>query len=371
MEDQCLESVAGDWKRRTSLRSLISHPDRDRRANADVSTRHGRDNKLFVWQLRESDEADFSKVLPIEDTASHRKQPWLLHSLDVNALNFCSFAMCQMPTPAPSEPTTSPSAEQHPTQPSILIAVPGVQDGLINITALLSTARYATIPPPKDTSTGMLMAVSLLSSHQTNNTTTTTTTSPSLLVAAGYESGHVALWHRSKPNTNTNTNKNSTEETWQTLYLSKPHSQPVLSLSIASTLGVFFSSSADAIVARHPLDGAAEPKTLQTKHAGQQSLVVRGDGKIFATAGWDGRVRVYATAKGMRELAVLKWHKEGCYAAAFADVLDEVTVTDVDGKGESVGKVLTVSQQRLARSKMTHWLAAGSKDGRVSLWDIY
>jgi hypothetical protein len=33
--------------------------------------------------------------------------------------------------------------------------------------------------------------------------------------------------------------------------------------------------------------------------------------------------------------------------------------------------VLTVSQQRLARSKATHWLAAGSKDGRVSLWDIY
>jgi hypothetical protein len=46
-------------------------------------------------------------------------------------------------------------------------------------------------------------------------------------------------------------------------------------------------------------------------------------------------------------------------------------VTDGDGKGESVGKVLTVSQQRLARSKATHWLAAGSKDGRVSLWDIY
>jgi WD40 repeat protein len=332
--------------------------------NANVSTSHGRDNKLFVWQLRDSDEADFSKILPIEDTTSHRKQPWLLHSLDVNALNFCSFAMCQMPTPSsspsPTEPISSPSPDQRPTQPSILIAVPGVQDGLINITALPSNTRYATIPPPKDTSTGMLMAVSLLSHHQPNNTS-----SPPFLVAAGYESGHVALWHRKHDPT-------KREETWQTLHLSKPHSQPVLSLSIAPTLGVFFSSSADAIVAKHPLDGVAEPKTLQTKHAGQQSLVVRGDGKIFATAGWDGRVRVYATAKGMRELAVLKWHKEGCYAAAFADVLDGGgTVTDGDGKGESVGKVLTVSQQRLARSKATHWLAAGSKDGSVSLWDIY
>ena len=328
--------------------------------NADDSIRHGRDNKLLVWQLRESEEAEFSKLLPIEETTSHRKQPWLLHSLDVNALNFCSFAMCQMPAPPPTEPTASPSP-QHPPQSSILIAVPGVQDGLINITALPSATRYATIPPPKDTSTGMLMAVSLF--HQPNNDSTTTTTSP-LLVAAGYESGHVALWHlKHDPKTK--------QETWQTLYLAKPHSQPVLSLDIAPSLNCFFSSSADAIVARHPLDGVAEPKTSQTKHAGQQSLVVRGDGKIFATAGWDGRVRVYA-AKGMKELAVLKWHKEGCYAAAFADVLDGGgTVTDGDGKGESVGKVLTVSQQRLARSKATHWLAAGSKDGSVSLWDIY
>ena len=207
----------------------------------------------------------------------------------------------------------------------------------------------------------MLMAVSLL--HQSNNTSSTTKTSP-LLVAAGYESGHVALWHRKH-------DPAKGEETWQTLYLSKPHSQPVLSLSIAPTLCFFFSSSADAIVARHPLDGNSETKSLQTKHAGQQSLVVRGDGKIFATAGWDGRVRVYAAAKGMRELAVLKWHKEGCYAVDFAEVLDGgVGGTDGDDKGEPA-KTLTVSQQRLARSKATHWLAAGSKDGRVSLWDIY
>jgi WD40 repeat protein len=285
----------------------------------------------------------------------------------VNALNFCSFAMCQMPTPSPTEPTSSPSPQQS-TQPSILIAVPGVQDGLINITALPSTTRYATIPPPKDTSTGMLMAVSLLSNQPPNNNTTTTT-SP-LLVAAGYESGHIALWHLSKPDPTTN--PKTKEETWQTLYLTKPHSQPVLSLALTPTLGTFFSSSADAIVARHPLDGLAEPRTLQTKHAGQQSLVVRADGKIFATAGWDGRVRVYAAKGGMRELAVLKWHKEGCYAAAFAEVLGGETDLDDDtGEAAGRGQALTVSQQRLARSKATHWLAAGSKDGRVSLWDIY
>lgn len=121
-------------------------------------------------------------------------------------------------------------------------------------------------------------------------------------------------------------------------------------------------------------------KVQQTKHAGQQGLRIRDDGKIFATAGWDSRVRVYA-GKGMGELAVLKWHREGCYCVAFADVLggDEIGKGkgergDVSGGGKEVVErvgALTVKEERLRRAKMAHWLAAGSKDGKVSLWDIY
>lgn len=183
-------------------------------------------------------------------------------------------------------------------------------------------------------------------------------TSP--LVAAGYESGHVALWRY-----NISTNK------WETSYLHKSHSQPVLSLDVAPSIGCFFSSSADATVARHPLveSGETEAKILQTKHAGQQSLSVRGDGKVFATAGWDGRVRVYA-AKGLKELAVLKWHKEGCYATAFAEILDAQSGA-LNDDGKVARRELTVAQQRAFKSQSTHWLAAGSKDGKVSLWDIY
>ena len=139
---------------------------------------------------------------------------------------------------------------------------------------------------------------------------------------------------------------------------------------MAPSAGCFFSSSADAIVAKHPLDdGETETKVVQTKHAGQQSLSVRADGKVFATAGWDGRVRVY-TAKGMKELAVLKWHKEGCYATAFAEILDDPTKV-ADDDSTVAQRQLTVSQQRAVKSQTTHWLAAGSKDGKVSLWDIY
>lgn len=81
----------------------------------------------------------------------------------------------------------------------------------------------------------------------------------------------------------------------------------------------------------------------------------------------------------MRELAVLKWHKEGCFAVAVADVLDgerEEADRGVggDAKGrELVGRLgqLDVKGERLRKARETHWVAVGGKDGKVSLWDVY
>ncbi len=79
----------------------------------------------------------------------------------------------------------------------------------------------------------------------------------------------------------------------------------------------------------------------------------------------------------MKELAVLKWHKEGCYTVAFADVELVKDGTEEDGDEEKGKKFvsrmgrMTVSEERDHKAKTTHWLAVGSKDGKVSLWDIY
>ncbi|MBE7180741.1 MAG: hypothetical protein INR71_05960 [Terriglobus roseus] len=134
---------------------------------------------------------------------------------------------------------------------------------------------------------------------------------------------------------------------------------------------------------------------MHTRHAGQQGLRVRSDEKVFATAGWDARIRVYAV-KTMEELAVLKWHKEGCYATAFAEVDATIPITTTaedeaedssadshaapetkDGS-ELATRQTTVSsfrstarRRREAKAQAQHWIAAGSKDGKVSLWDIY
>lgn len=164
----------------------------------------------------------------------------------------------------------------------------------------------------------------------------------------------------------------------------------VLSMAIAPSQEYFLTSSADAIIAKHPLPTSkgiwnSELKPLkisQTKHSGQQGLQVRSDGMIFATAGWDARVRVYS-AKTLKELAVLRWHKTGCYATAFAKTeippaVDEVEDSDPETDATGVTRTTavvkqktTVQQKRDEKAQTTHWLAAGAKDGKVSLWDIY
>lgn len=250
-------------------------------------------------------------------------------------------------------------------------------------------------------------------------------------VIAGYESGHTTVFALDRADTKTEKPPSSLSPQipWQTLYLTLPHSQPILSLSTSPSHDYYITSSADAILAKHPLPSAealVDPDTkplklvqtkhshplpsgqttitldtkplklLQTKHSGQQGLSIRSDGKIFATAGWDGRVRVYSV-KTMKEVAVLKWHKDGCFATAFADIgksgtqsvgsneseiaapsgrSQELVLAQVDSPISSditpaQQSTTTISQRRDLKAQTTHWLAAGSKDGKVSLWDIF
>lgn len=160
----------------------------------------------------------------------------------------------------------------------------------------------------------------------------------------------------------------------------------VLSLSMSpfpESSPYFLTSSADAIIAKHPLPNPKPPpsaplelvpiKIVNTKHSGQQSITVRSDGRIFATAGWDSRIRVYS-AKTMKELAVLKWHREGCYAVAFGNVLggsEGWGGSSNEGVGGGVGGIVTVEEGRRDKVRASHWVVGGAKDGKVSLWEIY
>lgn len=158
------------------------------------------------------------------------------------------------------------------------------------------------------------------------------------------------------------------------VYHHQAHSQPILSLDVSPDGEFFLTAGADSIIAKHPIPAhGSQLETnpvaiINTKHSGQQGLRIRSDGKIFATAGWDGRARVYS-ASSMKEVAVLKWHEVGCYAIAFAPV-----ATSRSSAGTSESAIIrpeTVRTRRIRHAETAHWLAAGAKDGKVSLWDIF
>lgn len=258
-----------------------------------------------------------------------------------------------------------------------------------------------------------------------------------ILLLAGYEGGVTAAFKLPESCTGPGI------ESAELLYLSQPHSQPILSLDASPEGDTYFTSSADAMLAMHrismpaniseeqePLDhrqdssgesppdtdtthdtpeeedmstqfvkrsinaarkegpkpsglssilssnqhsqakGARPPqpvtvqppyKAVNTKHAGQQSLRVRSDGRLIITGGWDTRIRIYSS-KTLKEVAVLKWHKQGVYAVAFSEILTAEDLRDQ----EYVRK-----EQRETQMKLKHWVAAGAKDGKISLWEVY
>ncbi|KAM7201991.1 WD40-repeat-containing domain protein [Rhypophila sp. PSN 637] len=381
---------------------------------------HGRDNKLIVWKLSVDDESRMSTTLPLDPSTESRPDPWMLYMLEVNTMNFCSFSSCPF-----LQGSGNPGSE-------LLVAVPNtLASEAIDIYHLPSQDRRYTVK--LGDKNGMVMEVSI-SDHSSGTT-----------LIAGYENG-VAIAAQFTPES----------AAWTVKYRAQVHSQPILSLDISPSRDFFITSSADATIAKHPFPAqtisqktnsgnsdapsaapstnatneakGAKPRSLlaealqnvpqptttpqvrtstgtqvqtepinvvNTKHAGQQSLRIRSDGRVFATAGWDNKIRIYST-KTLKELAVLKWHQAGCYAVAFAEIDPPADDTDKqsmskenapektqdakspDAKQESgsltvIPKVIemTVREKRIKEVMSAHWLAAGSKDCKVSLWDVF
>jgi hypothetical protein len=64
-------------------------------------------------------------ALPLGELETPRRQPWLLHMLAVNALNFCSFALCEDVIPDLARERSRASSEEPQT---ILVAIPSAMD---------------------------------------------------------------------------------------------------------------------------------------------------------------------------------------------------------------------------------------------------
>lgn len=352
------------------------------------------------------------KTLPIDLKQGSRPEngpkPWLLHSLAVNALNFCAFSLCPLPKQSKEKQTvTHSSVETSDSHESsneslpqrihrgpLLIAVPNaLNSGNIDIFHLPSEHRVSTITGDSTKETGMVMAVNLYFSRDQD-----------LYVISAYEDGQAMVHVRRGPIGLREYEGGipSAPWNWQKIYASRAHSQAVLSLDVFPSKGFFLTSGADPLVVKHPISTEvpahssryddAPIKVVNTHHAGKQGLKIRSDGKLFATAGWDARVRVYS-CKSMKEMACLKWHKEGCFVVAWANIYSDASnpasrAMDIIGnsvspeeespsghynvaQGQESRSLSAIRTQRLQKAQLTHWLAAGSKDGKISLWDIY
>ncbi|XP_034476161.1 guanine nucleotide-binding protein subunit beta-like protein 1 [Drosophila innubila] len=84
---------------------------------------------------------------------------------------------------------------------------------------------------------------------------------------------------------------------------------------------------------------------LCIKNPGVNCVRIRPDQKVFASAGWDGRIRIFSW-KSLRPLAVLTQHKQG-------GVMD-----------------LAYSPQPVSMWRAPIMAAAGM-DAQISLWDLY
>ncbi|KAI8062247.1 WD40-repeat-containing domain protein [Gongronella butleri] len=151
-----------------------------------------------------------------------------------------------------------------------------------------------------------------------------------LFVTAGYENGSVACYRVAQ------------DYQWQSQWTTEMHTQPVLALAIHDN--VVLSTAIDNKVTKYDIVDGHCIKQITNKKAGLACVTIRPDNKIFATGGYDAKIRVFSM-KTMAPLAVLTYHQDSVYAVAYV-------------------------HPELQENKK-HWMLAGSKDGRISLWALY
>ncbi|PVI02526.1 WD40 repeat-like protein [Periconia macrospinosa] len=202
---------------------------------------HGRDHNLRIWQLDISNASNLSRALPAEGSEIDRPKPWLLHSLPANTLNFCAFSMCY----ATDVLRNSESEPINTQDESVLIAVPARDDKKVEVYQFPQEKLICVVPKVESKDTGMVMAVKLVHHSASND----------ILIAVGYEGGFIAVYAIPRSPTQQTQATRHPIRIAQIIYLSQPHTQPVLSLDVLPASGTtFFTSSADAVIAKHQIN---------------------------------------------------------------------------------------------------------------------
>lgn len=219
------------------------------------------------------------------------------------------------------------------SQPPALIAIPGASEKEVQVCCCHCGGTLATIASAAASETtgndslGMCMAAKLFLGPKGR-----------LQLAVGFEDGSVLVLAVAEGSSS------------RVLARGKLHAEPIMALDVDLGGKTGVSGSAEDKLTSFSIDYAAGriaeshsfalPAKRQGpgKTQGVGDVAVRPDGKILASAGWDGRIRLYRRSNG-KALATLKYHSESAAAVAFGP--------------------------------RTYIMASGGRDGTVALWEIY
>ncbi|CAG8776316.1 14206_t:CDS:2, partial [Racocetra persica] len=210
--------------------------------------------------------------------------------------------------------------------------------------------------------TGYCMAIKIFPNNNFQNFQSVT---KNYLILAAYEDGSVNLWSITI-NTNDSVSNEKDNIVVEKLWDRKEHGESVLSIDLSPDKQFAMSTSGDNKIVKYNFDERFREPLIQSttvKCAGIAEVKIRSDGKIFATAGWDTKIRVFSS-KSLKPLAILSYHRESVYALAFSCILP----LDEQDHDKS-----TEEEKDLGNEERTekHYLVGGGKDQRISLWEIY
>ena len=198
-----------------------------------------------------------------------------LSSFSSGCYNFCRFS-----------PSSSSAAGAGATN---LVSIPGSDATVVEVWNAKDSERLSRIEPPKvegKGSAGMCTALCMRASAGGEST----------ILWAGYEGGAAACW--------------DLRFCAEPLGALAPGNQPIMSLDLDSTCfcGIAGTVGSDILQFKRSPSDPSEwrvEKVHTMKDPGVSEAVLRGDGRIFVSACWDGKVRVFDYKKE-RPLAVLK-----------------------------------------------------------------
>ncbi|KAE8213550.1 hypothetical protein CF327_g2929 [Tilletia walkeri] len=379
--------LSGDGDGRVSLTDLRSYrPRAFWQAHSDIILTvaehdgfiltHGRDNTIKMWKERgDEDEGQETGVigqtvavrveLPIAiNLMASLPKPECILTLEVNALNYCSFALLKV-----KSASDQGSSSQRTVQPFSLAVPHTIETAWIDIYEMPAKKRiFEAIGRPsvvdRSNRPPILMAVHLFYTPGSENQLSGDDVSTDVCLLAGYEDGTVSL-----------RNLDLTSRKCQTLWSFKEHHEPVMALSLSPDFAFALSASADDRIVRYdlfPKEGQESPRPVshKTQRQGKASITISEDSRIGVFGGWDGNVRIYDT-HDFRPLAVLDYHKDTVQSVAFQIPSKAATVEEEEEEEEEEESDSDDSDAQHSQQSPPHsLLACGCRDGRISLWQL-